>query len=86
MVVFTTEYFLRMFARRHSFCGFVLDKLNLIDLASVLPYWISLVGCFERVNLQFLRILRLARALRVLKLVRLSSEMRIIVAALTLVG
>ena len=59
-------------------CEFPLRALNIIDLASILPFYIELALKDLGVDLRMLRILRLGRALRLVKLARYSEGMQMI--------
>jgi len=67
VVMFTIEYVLR------SLCcpvwrKFVLQPLNLIDLAAILPFFIEVILPLSVSSLQILRTIRLARVVRILRL------------------
>lgn len=49
---------------------FVCRPFNLIDLAAVLPFYIHLMLASFTVDLDFLRLLRMARVFRILKMAR----------------
>lgn len=67
VVMFTIEYVLR------SLCcpvwrKFVLQPLNLIDLAAILPFFLELILPLSVSSLQVLRTIRLVRVIRILRL------------------
>ena len=67
VVMFTIEYVLR------SLCcpvwrKFVLQPLNLIDLAAILPFFLELILPLSVSSLQILRTIRLVRVIRILRL------------------
>lgn len=81
VAVFTAEYALRLWScvEGAAFAGpvsgrlrFALRPMPLIDLAAVLPFYLT----FATVDLRFLRVLRLLRILRVAKLARYSTAMQ----------
>jgi voltage-gated potassium channel len=80
VAVFTAEYVLRLWScvEAEGFAGhrgrlrFALKPMPLIDLAAVLPFYLT----FATVDLRFLRVLRLLRILRVAKLARYSTAMQ----------
>lgn len=84
VIVFTIEYFLRLWTAdleykklssiksKMKFAG---SKLGLIDLISILPFYLPFVFAFD---LRVLRILRLFRLLRIFKLGRFSKSMKTI--------
>lgn len=81
VAVFTTELILRFYVcpkKRKFFKEF----LNIIDLLSVLPYYLSLI--IERLgkDSSFLQILKVLRVLRILKLTRNSRRLRCLLLTL----
>lgn len=70
VVVFTLEYIIRLCASRPR-RGYALSFFGIIDLISILPFYIGL-----GVDLRNLRALRMLRLFRVLKLARYSKAMR----------
>eukprot|EP01083_Nonionella_stella_P068025 180312_1 len=56
---------------------FVLEPMNLVDLAAIVPFYIGLLSS-QGSGLQFLRVLRLARVFRVMKLGKYSTGMRML--------
>ena len=79
-VVFTIEYVLRLLAVRAPFV-YASSFYGVVDLAAILPTWVSLVVPGAQVLL-VVRVLRLLRIFRVLKLTRYLSEARVIGSAL----
>ncbi len=82
VVVFTVEYLARVwscavtpqFAKPVSGrIRFMLKPLSLIDLLSVLPFYLTFIS----IDLRFVRLLRLMRIFRVAKLTRYSSSIRL---------
>lgn len=59
-IFFTVEYVLRIYAAPQTW-GYTLSFFGMIDLFSILPFYIGLLGT------QYFRILRLARLIRILK-------------------
>lgn len=77
IIIFTIEYLLRiwtsdiMYPSKNKFISitrFVLSPIGLIDLLSILPFYISTL--FLGVDTRIIRVLRLMRLLRLLKLTR----------------
>lgn len=84
ILIFSTEYFVRVWIAnlnplyQHPVGGrlrYMLTPMALVDLISILPFFLSLVG-FD------LRILRMLRLMRLLKLTRYSKAMNTIGAAI----
>lgn len=81
VAIFTTELILRFYVcpkKRKFFKEF----LNIIDLLSVVPYYISLVIEAFGVDSSFLQILKVLRVLRILKLTRNSRRLRCLLLTL----
>lgn len=81
VAVFTIEYLLRLWTADQAprFRGvkrarmrYALTPLAILDLLSILPYWLAMTG----LDLRVLRAIRLFRVLRVAKLVRYSSALQ----------
>lgn len=70
VVVFTLEYLIRLWGSRPR-KGYALSFFGIIDLISILPFYIGL-----GVDLRNLRALRMLRLFRILKLARYSKAMR----------
>lgn len=79
-VVFTIEYVLRLLAVKYPL-AYAASFYGVIDLAAILPTWVSLVVPGAQVLL-VVRVLRLMRIFRVLKLTRYLSEARVLGSAL----
>jgi voltage-gated potassium channel len=88
IVPFTIEYLLRIWtadlkypgkSRISSIFSFVFSALGIIDLCSILPFYLPLTTA---VDLRVLRILRLAKTLRILKIGRYSPSIALIVRVL----
>lgn len=84
IVIFTIEYICRIYAsnsaypssgRIKSACKYIFSFAGLIDLASILPFYLPM---FVHLDLRFLRVLRLARILRILKLKQFNKSIRLI--------
>lgn len=71
IIVFTIEYLLRIWAAQKRL-GFVFSFYGIVDLVSILPFYLSAGG----VDLRSVRVFRLLRLLRLLKLVRYTSATR----------
>lgn len=75
---FTVEYLIRLLASPNKLT-FIRSFLNLIDLAAILPYFITLP--MDKTNaapLSVLRVIRLVRVFRIFKLSRHSTGLRIL--------
>lgn len=79
-ILFTIEYFLRIYIARHR-SGYIFSFFGLIDFLAVIPTYLSLF-IFGYHYLMIIRILRLLRVFRVLKLVRFLGEAEILKAAM----
>lgn len=84
VIIFTVEYLLRVWTADFRYphinkvtarIKFIFSFYGLIDFLAVFPFYIPRI---VRVDLRFIRILRLARMLRVLKLSRYSKSLNII--------
>ena len=69
-LLFTLEYFLRLYAAR-SRVGYALSFYGLIDLIAIIPFYVT-----SGVDLRSLRIFRLLQLLRLMKLFRYSKAIR----------
>lgn len=75
---FTFEILIRFICAPQK-CAFIKDFLNIIDLVSVLPFYITQIFTISgNVSIYFLRAVRLVRVFRVFKLSRHSNEMKIL--------
>jgi len=81
-VVFSLEFLLRLWCTNETYCLFLKDPLNIVDIFAVSPFWVQL-ALKDLVNLQFLRALRLFRVFRIFKLAHSSVHLRIMVLAIT---
>lgn len=88
VIIFSIEYVLRLWTsnlyysdglRVKSQFRFITSKLGIIDLVSVLPFYLPLIFPFD---LRVLRILRLFRLVRIFKLGRLSKSLKTILSVL----
>ena len=72
---------------RVQVCPFVFGAMNLIDLAAILPFWITLImsaaGIQGDVGLGFLRVIRLVRVFRIFKFGRYSMGVQMFAGAIT---
>lgn len=79
VIFFTIEYVIRLITSRylypkHKFAApflFFISFMGIIDLLSILPFYLPL---FITTNLTFLRVLRLFRLMRIFKLIRYSDS------------
>jgi len=77
---FSIEFFLRALCTPSHF-KFWTTVMNYIDLIAILPYYIELAGS-SGINLGFLRILRLSRAVRLIKMSKYSQGIRLVTNAM----
>lgn len=78
IVYFTVEIVMRFICAPLK-CAFLKDFLNIIDLVSILPFYVTLIFPVNgTVSIYFLRAIRLVRVFRVFKLSRHSNEMKIL--------
>jgi len=82
VIIFSVEYLLRLFTAKYLYPNskipyivFIFSFAALIDLAAILPFYLSFA---MGLDLRFLRVLRLLRMFRVFKLGRYSESMLII--------
>jgi voltage-gated potassium channel len=86
IIIFTIEYFLRLWTapenpkwqHNNGRLRYSLSTMSLIDLFSILPYYLS----FITFDMRFIRIVRLFRLIRVLKIARYLKALNIIQAVL----
>lgn len=89
VIVFTIDYIVRFVLTRENRVRFVLNGLNLIDLLSIVPFYIDLIMAAANANadavsvLVVLRVLRLFRVFRILKVAKYSKLLGVV--AITLV-
>jgi len=81
VAIFTTELALRFYVCPRK-SKFFKEFLNIIDLLSVLPYYVSLVIETLGRDSSFLQILKVLRVLRILKLTRNSRRLRCLLLTL----
>jgi voltage-gated potassium channel len=91
VIIFSIEYVLRVwtapenpkyekaFSGRVKYC---LSTMSLIDLFSIMPYYLSLLVDFLPLDLRFIRAVRLFRLIRVLKIARYLKALNMIQAVL----
>jgi len=85
-VVFTLEYILRLSVcdiAGGSVSQFILTPMNLVDIAAVVPFFISLAAEGATEAIGFIRIVRLVRLFRVFKLARYSSGLKLMMVAMS---
>lgn len=84
IVIFTIEYLLRLYiadlthpstSRFRSVLKFIFSVYGLIDLLAILPFYLPM---FIKMDLRFLRTLRLTRFLRILKVNRYNNSLNLI--------
>eukprot|EP00927_Polykrikos_kofoidii_P037861 TRINITY_DN32067_c0_g1_i1.p1 TRINITY_DN32067_c0_g1~~TRINITY_DN32067_c0_g1_i1.p1 ORF type:complete len:589 (+),score=87.56 TRINITY_DN32067_c0_g1_i1:63-1769(+) len=76
-VLFTAEYFLRLLTTP-DVPGFLMDGMNFMDAASVLPFWVGPVF-HVHISTGALRVVRILKIFRLLKLAKFSSTLAVIV-------
>lgn len=88
VIIFSVEYALRIwtapedprYAGRLGRLRFGLTSMSIIDLLSVLPFYLSLLPSFFALDLRFVRIIRLFRLVRLLKVARYLKALNLIQA------
>lgn len=75
IVFFSIEYVVRVFwaIKKKRVLAYLLSPLGIIDLLSIIPYYLPLITGY---NLSFFKILRLFRLLRIFKLYRYSNHLQ----------
>lgn len=83
VIIFSLEYLLRLLVCK-SKGRFIMTFLNVIDLLSVLPFYVRIVIKQDSATdaLRIMRVVRLARALRLFKISRYSQYVQMIGAAI----
>ncbi len=74
IAVFTTEYLLRIWVSDKKL-KFILSPMGLVDLISILPFYLPFIF---NLDLRIVRILRLFRLFRIFKLSRYSKSLRLV--------
>lgn len=90
VAVFTIEYIVRFWAtvpEKMSFVGFLFSPLNVIDLLSVAPFYVTLILHYtardqERYFDFDFRVLRALRLVRIFKVGRYSTQLKLIAGAM----
>lgn len=88
VTIFTIEYFLRIWTSvenpkyKHSRTRYIFSGMAIIDLLSILPFYLDMVIPFIPLDLRSLRIVRLFRLLRLLKIARYLKALNIMQAVL----
>lgn len=88
VIFFSFEYILRLITSPYQYPNnkisapllFIVSFLGVIDLLSILPFYLPM---FVSTNLTFLRVLRLFRLMRIFKLLRYSESVRTLGKALS---
>jgi len=84
IIIFTIEYIYRVIynfkSNKKSLFKYVFSFYGIIDLVSILPFYL---GNFMNLDGRFIRILRLFRLLRIFKIGRYSSSLKLFVKAMT---
>jgi len=79
--IFITEYVLRLWSRRTSLLIFVTRPMNIIDLLSVLPFFLEITILYTGGILD-MRFLRAVRLLRLFKFGRHSTQLQLIIGGM----
>ena len=91
VVIFSVEYVLRMWTAPENpkyqiptwgRLKYGLSTMSLIDLFSILPYYLTMILDFIPIDLRFIRAVRLFRLIRVLKIARYLKALNLIQAVL----
>ncbi len=91
VILFTIEYVLRVWTAPENpkyqkinlpRTRYVFSGMSLVDLFSILPYYLTLVVSFLPIDLRFMRAIRLFRLIRVLKIARYLKALNMIQAVL----
>lgn len=77
IVWFTSEYIIRLITSPQKF-KFLIGALNIIDLLSILPYYVQLGLQEDESSISVLRVVRVVRVFRVFKLSRHSRGLQIL--------
>jgi hypothetical protein len=62
----------------HRVWRFITGPMNMVDLASILPFWVDVMGAGSGLKLGFLRILRILRVVRLLKAGNFSETLQVL--------
>jgi voltage-gated potassium channel len=88
VTIFTIEYFLRIWTSvenpkyKFSRKGYIFSGMAVIDLLSILPFYLDFILPYFHVDLRTLRVLRLFRLLRLFKIARYLKALNIMQAVL----
>jgi voltage-gated potassium channel len=88
VIIFTIEYILRIWTSvenprfRHSRVRYLSSGMAIIDLLSILPFYLDFIFGFVPIDLLFLRMIRLFRLFRLLKIARYLKALNIMQAVL----
>jgi voltage-gated potassium channel len=88
VIIFSIEYFLRVWTSvenpkyRHSRKHYIFSGMAVIDLLSILPFYLDLLLGFIAFDLLFLRVIRLFRLFRLLKIARYLKALNIMQAVI----
>ena len=81
--IFSIEYLLRLVTCPMSRLSFMTQPLNVIDLLSIIPFYIEVALARRRMlSFTLIRVLRLAKVFRLFRLSRISSEFHTVIVAL----
>jgi voltage-gated potassium channel len=86
VIVFTIEYALRIWTSvenpkyKHSRRKYIFSGMAIVDLLSILPFYLDVVLGFMSIDLRFLRMIRMFRLFRVLKIARYLKALNIMEA------
>jgi voltage-gated potassium channel Kch len=93
IAVFTVEYVLRLCVTPLPICGFMFRPFNVIDVLSILPFWVeagtkvayvvfasdSTKGLSTHLNFAWIRLLRLGRLFRIFKMSKYLTSLEVII-------
>ena len=87
VIIFTVEYLTRLIVSP-SPLRFVIEPLNVIDLAAILPFYVTKIltaaSGGKKTSMSFLRVIRMVRVFRVFKLGKYATGLNLFVQTLKL--
>lgn len=88
VIIFTIEYGLRVWTSvenpkyKHRRKGYIFSSMAIVDLLSILPFYLVIILGYTPIDLLFLRMIRLFRLFRLLKIARYLKALNIMQAVL----
>jgi voltage-gated potassium channel len=88
VIIFTIEYLLRIWTSvenpkfHHSRARYLMSGMAIVDMLSIVPFYLDLVFGFVPIDLLFLRMIRLFRLFRMLKIARYLKALNIMQAVM----